>query len=36
MIDGKRHVIGNYHNEEEAAGDYARALFKYKGQGALG
>ncbi len=28
--------IGCYKNEEEAAVDYARELFKYKGQGALG
>eukprot|EP00984_Skeletonema_dohrnii_P002786 scaffold958_cov128-Skeletonema_dohrnii-CCMP3373.AAC.4 len=34
-IDGKRRCIGCYENEEEAAVDYARALFKYKGQGAL-
>eukprot|EP00985_Skeletonema_marinoi_P010999 scaffold5180_cov74-Skeletonema_marinoi.AAC.4 len=30
-IDGKTHSIGNYANEEEAAVDYARALFKYGG-----
>eukprot|EP00985_Skeletonema_marinoi_P011783 scaffold5597_cov91-Skeletonema_marinoi.AAC.1 len=35
MIDGKQHCIGFYDNEEEAAVDYARAIFKYKGQGAL-
>ena len=35
MIDGKQHHIGHYDNEEEAAVDYARALFKYKGQGTL-
>ncbi len=29
MIDGKQHSIGYYDNEEEAAVDYARALFKY-------
>eukprot|EP00985_Skeletonema_marinoi_P005482 scaffold2376_cov80-Skeletonema_marinoi.AAC.3 len=29
MLDGKQHHIGNYDNEEEAAVDYARALFKY-------
>ncbi len=29
MIDGKRHHIGYYENEEEAAVDYARALFTY-------
>ena len=35
MIDGKERSIGYYENEEEAAIDYARALFKYKGQQAL-
>ena len=30
MIDGKRHYIGLYANEEQAAVDYARAVFKYK------
>ena len=35
MIDGNQHHIGLYENEEEAAIDYARALFKYKGQEAL-
>lgn len=35
MIDGKQHYIGSYENEEEAAIDYARAVFKYKGQEAL-
>eukprot|EP00984_Skeletonema_dohrnii_P021054 scaffold10417_cov83-Skeletonema_dohrnii-CCMP3373.AAC.1 len=34
-IDGKQRLIGYYENEEEAAADYARAVFKYKGQGAL-
>eukprot|EP00984_Skeletonema_dohrnii_P017348 scaffold7875_cov71-Skeletonema_dohrnii-CCMP3373.AAC.1 len=34
-IDGKDQRIGYYENEEEAAVDYARAVFKYKGQGAL-
>ena len=34
-IEGKRHFIGYYENEEEAAADYARAVFKYKGQDAL-
>jgi len=29
-MDGKRHYIGYYENEEEAAIDYARAVFKYK------
>ena len=32
-IDGKVRQIGSYENEEDAAVDYARALFKYKGQG---
>ncbi|KAK1742620.1 AP2/ERF family transcription factor [Skeletonema marinoi] len=31
MIESKRHIIGYYESEEEAAVDYARALFKYKG-----
>ena len=31
MIEGKQHCIGYYDNEEDAAVDYARALFKYKG-----
>ena len=37
MIDGNRNNqrIGYYDNEEAAAVDYARAVFKYKGQGAL-
>jgi len=34
-IDGKQRHIGTYENEEEAAADYARAVFKYRGQGAL-
>ncbi|KAK1739947.1 hypothetical protein QTG54_009706, partial [Skeletonema marinoi] len=34
-IDGKNHRIGSYENEEAAAVDYARAVFKYRGQGAL-
>ena len=34
-IEGKQWHIGNYENEEEAAVDYARAVFKYKGQGVL-
>ncbi len=34
-IEGKRHFIGYYENEEEAAADYARAVFKYKGEDAL-
>jgi hypothetical protein len=32
-IEGKTHFIGYYKSEEEAAVDYARAVFKYKGQG---
>eukprot|EP00985_Skeletonema_marinoi_P005492 scaffold2384_cov150-Skeletonema_marinoi.AAC.2 len=35
-IDGKNRLIGYYDNEEEAAVDYARAVFKYKNQAALG
>eukprot|EP00985_Skeletonema_marinoi_P016761 scaffold9054_cov137-Skeletonema_marinoi.AAC.4 len=35
MIEGKARFIGSYENEEEAAVDYARAVFKLKGQGAL-
>ncbi|KAK1739920.1 AP2/ERF family transcription factor [Skeletonema marinoi] len=34
-INGKVRLIGYYDNEEEAAADYARAVFKYKGQGEL-
>ena len=34
-IDGKVRHIGYYENEEEAAVDYARAVFKYKGKNAL-
>eukprot|EP00984_Skeletonema_dohrnii_P020662 scaffold10143_cov119-Skeletonema_dohrnii-CCMP3373.AAC.1 len=34
-IEGKNRLIGNYENEKKAAVDYARAVFKYKGQGAL-
>ena len=34
-IEGKQRRIGYYDNEEEAAVDYARAVFKYKGQEAL-
>ncbi len=30
MIDGRQQSIGYYDNEEEAAVDYARALFKYE------
>jgi len=33
MIAGKSQFIGYYDNDEEAAVDYARAVFKYKGQG---
>ena len=33
MIEGKPCWIGSYDNEEEAAVDYARAVFKYKCQG---
>jgi hypothetical protein len=29
MVGGKQHSIGTYENEEEAAVDYARAVFKY-------
>jgi hypothetical protein len=29
-FDGKQRIIGYYDDEEEAAGDYARALFKYR------
>jgi hypothetical protein len=29
-VDGKQHLIGYNDNEEEAAIDYARAVFKYK------
>ena len=35
MIAGKSLFIGYYDNEEAAAVDYARAVFRYKGQGAL-
>ena len=35
MIDGKKCYIGTYESEEEAAIDYARAVFKYNGQEAL-
>ena len=34
-IEGKSRCIGYYENEEEAAFDYARAVVKYRGQGAL-
>eukprot|EP00985_Skeletonema_marinoi_P024854 scaffold17674_cov148-Skeletonema_marinoi.AAC.3 len=35
FFEGKQRHIGRYENEEEAGADYARAVFKYKGQGAL-
>ncbi|KAL7496420.1 hypothetical protein ACHAWT_004611 [Skeletonema menzelii] len=35
QIDGKYRYIGYYEKEEEAAVDYARAVFKHKGQAAL-
>ncbi|KAK1739909.1 putative AP2/ERF family transcription factor family protein [Skeletonema marinoi] len=31
-IEGKQRQIGSYENEEAAAVDYARAVFKYRGQ----
>jgi|SaaInl74LU_5_DNA_1037368.scaffolds.fasta_scaffold22582_1 hypothetical protein len=34
-VEGKHRHIGAYENEEEAAMDFARAVLKYKGQGAL-
>ena len=30
LIDGKRHHVGTYDDEEEAAVDYARAVFKFR------
>ena len=30
-LDGKQRLIGYYDDEEEAAVDYARAVFLYKG-----
>ena len=30
-VDGKKRFIGYYEDEEDAAIDYARAVFKYKG-----
>mmetsp|Transcript_10627 Transcript_10627/g.18107 ORF Transcript_10627/g.18107 Transcript_10627/m.18107 type:complete len:105 (-) Transcript_10627:261-575(-) len=30
-INGRQHYIGTYDSEEEAAVDYARAVFKYSG-----
>lgn len=35
MIEGKQQHIGCYDDEEDAAVDYARALFKYKGGGVI-
>eukprot|EP00985_Skeletonema_marinoi_P017053 scaffold9269_cov149-Skeletonema_marinoi.AAC.3 len=35
MIAGKSRFIGSYEIEEEAAVDYARAVFKFNGHGAL-
>ena len=35
MIEGKNRHLGYFEKEEEAAIDYARAVFKYKGQEAL-
>ena len=32
MVEGKQHAIGHYDNEEDAAIDYARAVFEYKGE----
>ncbi|KAL7452081.1 hypothetical protein ACHAWC_003822 [Mediolabrus comicus] len=32
MIEGKQHCIGYYDDEGDAAADYSRALFKYKGR----
>ena len=32
-IKGKKLFIGRYESEGEAAVDYARAVFKYKGDG---
>ena len=34
-IEGKKQGIGRYENEEEAAADFARAVFKYRGPEAL-
>ena len=34
-IEGKQRTIGYYVDEEEAAADYARAVFKYRGSEAL-
>jgi hypothetical protein len=35
MIDGTSRYVGTYKSDEEAAVDYARAVFKYKGQWTL-
>ncbi len=35
VIDAKKYNVGYYDNDGEAAVDYARALFKNRGQGAL-
>ena len=35
MIEGKHCHVGSYESEEEAAVNYARAVFKYQGQEAL-
>eukprot|EP00984_Skeletonema_dohrnii_P034375 scaffold33542_cov132-Skeletonema_dohrnii-CCMP3373.AAC.1 len=32
FIDGKARFIGSYENEDEAAVDYARAVYKYRGE----
>ncbi|KAK1742667.1 hypothetical protein QTG54_006264 [Skeletonema marinoi] len=32
LVDGKQRSIGYYESEEDAAVDYARAIFKYKGE----
>ena len=31
IISGKQYYIGTYHTEENAAADYARAMYKYRG-----
>jgi hypothetical protein len=36
MIERKKHHIGYYDKEEEAAVDYARAVFKYRGEASKG
>ena len=35
MFEGKHRYVGSYESEEEAAVNYARAVFKYQGQEAL-